>query len=580
MEQVNNSITLKAIQEILSDQFLIPSYQRGYRWEKLQVTTLLDDIQEFENKEKKKDEIYCLQPVVVRKNRTSWEVIDGQQRLTTIFILLKYIHRILNYNLKIFNISYESRTTSESFLENVDNTPDDSNIDYHHMSQAYIAIAGWFEEKSNSLLTATKIYPVLLEKVKIIWYQLADDQQTDPIDVFTRLNLGKIPLTDAELIKALLLKSENFSSADAESKSNKRIQLRQLIIANQWDQIEYALQDKGFWYFLTNEHPKDGPKISFILDLVAGNKGKSDVYHTFRYFNAELEKRKDQSLNDRVVNLWQSIYGCYQSLQEWYSERDLYHLIGFLLAVPSGTRAYRNDYSIRSLQEKSSVYTKTEFKEYLKECISNIVEGNIAELDYDNREKVRVVLLMFNIQSLLLNDRSNARFQFDRFKSEYWDIEHIHAVRSRLPENLAQQKEWIEVLIQEAGDELSPELTSRATRFLAMDLNQSKMEFEPLANEIISLFDDDLNTANLDGIGNLTLLDMATNRSYKNAIFPVKREKIIRQDEKGSFIPICTKNVFLKYYTHMPEQLTVWTKHDMEAYRNKIAATLSEYRVS
>lgn len=64
--------------------FNIPAYQRGYRWGKLQVKTLLNDLYQKANDSTKKD--YCLQPIVVlRKGEGEYDLIDGQQRLTTIY---------------------------------------------------------------------------------------------------------------------------------------------------------------------------------------------------------------------------------------------------------------------------------------------------------------------------------------------------------------------------------------------------------------------------------------------------------------------------------------------------------------
>lgn len=75
-----NPIRLKSIGELLNEQFNIPSYQRGYRWSVRQVEELLNDILEFQ--QSKNDGFYCLQPIVVKKNRdieNVWDVIDGQQ---------------------------------------------------------------------------------------------------------------------------------------------------------------------------------------------------------------------------------------------------------------------------------------------------------------------------------------------------------------------------------------------------------------------------------------------------------------------------------------------------------------------
>lgn len=70
----------------ITGDFFVPSYQRGYRWGSDEVKRLLDDI--YSNGQSN----YCLQPVVVRKLVDSYELIDGQQRLTTLFLIYKYMH--------------------------------------------------------------------------------------------------------------------------------------------------------------------------------------------------------------------------------------------------------------------------------------------------------------------------------------------------------------------------------------------------------------------------------------------------------------------------------------------------------
>ena len=72
---VENDIKLLSIKKIIKEKFIIPSYQRGYRWKAQQVNDLLDDIWEFSQKERKIDEFYCLQPIVVRKNIYKWKFL-------------------------------------------------------------------------------------------------------------------------------------------------------------------------------------------------------------------------------------------------------------------------------------------------------------------------------------------------------------------------------------------------------------------------------------------------------------------------------------------------------------------------
>ena len=76
-------------------------------------------------------------------------------------------------------------------------------------------------------------------------------------------------------------------------------------------------------------------------------------------------------------------------------------------------------------------------------------------------------------------------------------------------------------------------------------------------------------------LGNLTLLDYQTNRSYHNKLFPIKREIIIERDKGEVFIPVCTKNVFLKMYSKNVTNYMQWSKEDAE-YFNEIKKTLEE----
>jgi hypothetical protein len=72
-------------------------------------------------------------------------------------------------------------------------------------------------------------------------------------------------------------------------------------------------------------------------------------------------------------------------------------------------------------------------------------------------------------------------------------------------------------------------------------------------------------------------LDSETNRGYKNAVFPLKRKTIINRDKSGVFIPICTKNVFLKYFSEYPPKISFWTQDDREKYEADLFKVLNNY---
>lgn len=291
-----NFITLKVVNEILSENFFIPAYQRGYRWTSQQVKDLLNDIAEFtpkENLETGEKTWYCLQPVIVKQIEDKWDVIDGQQRLTTIFLILNYLNQgyAENRRKRLFSLEYETRNGSEDFLKNKlsEENIDDSNIDYFFISSAYQAIAKWFTEKGQNF-DISNFESKFLFSTKVIWYEIV---QNDAIEIFTRINLGKIPLTNAELIKALFLNSSNFE----DKKDNSKIRLKQLEIASEWDRIEYSLQDDSLWYFLNNTESDFATRIEYVFDLIADKpKEVEDEYFTFRYFSEKFKQKTEKEI--------------------------------------------------------------------------------------------------------------------------------------------------------------------------------------------------------------------------------------------------------------------------------------------
>lgn len=221
----------------ITGQFFVPSYQRGYRWGRDEVTRLLDDI--YANGTKN----YCLQPIVVKRQDNKYELIDGQQRLTTLYLIFKYMYDASGgffFSAPKFSLEYETRNQSAEFLENLDSTRVNENIDFHFIGSAYSIIKQWFEDRDRQL-AMINVAKYLSENVKVIWYEVGEDE--DSIALFTRLNIGKIPLTSAELVKAMFLSKDNNPDMTRQ---------RQEEISLQWDNIEKELHNNSLWYFLTN----------------------------------------------------------------------------------------------------------------------------------------------------------------------------------------------------------------------------------------------------------------------------------------------------------------------------------------
>ena len=553
---MENILELKTINELNQYSFFIPSYQRGYKWSYKEVEDLLNDIDEFKPKSISDSDDktwYCLQPIVVKKREKDFEVIDGQQRLTTIFLILNYLNQdfVTEKRDKLFELDYETRTGTKDFLKTLGTATSAENIDFYYISTAYRSINNWFSNRPQNFDQGDFRSKFKFHS-KIIWYESSEDNS---ISIFTRINIGKIPLTNSELIKALFLNSANFDKNKID-----KLRLKQLEISTEWDAIEHALQNNSFWYFLTGSKISTN-RIEFIFDLMNEEEDSNDKYSTFRFFNKKFQKKSQEAIESN----WKEIKDYFQRFNEWFNERDLYHKIGYLISI--------NAVTIKNIYKKSSLVAKSEFKKHLDALIKNSIKNvSLEELQYGDKN-VYNILLLYNILTMLNSEKDNSRFPFDIFKNENWDIEHITSVKDTIPDK--NRKEWLDdanVFI----DDTKKNGKALKDRTEKCNVNDDD-EFKTLFEEIVSHFNSDIKDEDINDISNLTLLDSETNRGYKNAVFPFKRKTIIKRDKSGVFIPICTKNVFLKYFSEYPPRISFWTQDDRENYEKDIYSVLDNY---
>ena len=564
-----NKIELWEINKLINKKFYIPTYQRGYRWDDQQVEDLLNDLYEFKNTANTSiGEFYCLQPIVVKKNGELYEVIDGQQRITTILIILKYLNLKQSYC-----IEYATREGSEDFLDKINEyAKEDINqkyIDFYFMKKAFLTVENWFKtmvEEYEEYSLETEMTTYLLRYCKVIWYEIYDE--IDAESIFTRLNIGKIPLTNAELIKALLLKESNFND---EIKINH---LRQVEIADEWDMIENTLQDDKVWYFINHQYIRQPEvRIEYIFDSINySNCEKNGEFATFYKFN-ELLKQKS------VEEIWDEIKDFFQVIMEWYNNQICYHLIGFITSCRLNTI----EDLFREYKEKN--YTKKQFLGSLKETIKKAMKkiGEIEVLDYnDDIEKINMVLLLFNVITVMNKSNAYSRFRFDEYQKNDWSIEHIHAQNAEGILNSSETMlSWIDEHLTSFRTFIDIDGSTKYKRIVDMLENYDRKHltqdsFTKLFDEINKEIESDYGT-DLNNISNLALLDRNTNSALSNSFFDVKRRKIVEKDRAGEFIPVCTRNVFLKYYSEDPSQIHYWSKKDRADYMNAIKSVLSEY---
>lgn len=563
-----NILELREINKLIKERFFFPTYQRGYRWDERQVRELLEDVYEFMQTGRVQDgEYYCLQPVVVKKREDGkYEVIDGQQRLTTIFIIQKFLMK------RTYQIEYASRAGSKDYLENINNQADgqseksDRNVDYYFMSKAYDTVKEWFvqrEDEDEDYTIRDEFNTYLGKYCKVIWYEVEEDANAESI--FTRLNIGKIPLTNAELIKALFLRKRNFD------KDGENYYLRQLEIASEWDMIENSLQNDEVWYFINPRYAvAPATRIEYIFDIISGKSSHDHRNYTFIEFLSLIEE-------NGIIKVWENVKKHYQIIMEWYQNHELYHLIGFLTSSKSSVSV--TDLINTYYSEK---YKKSELKNYIiSEIREYFGEINIDELSYvysGDQVIIKDLLLLFNVITVMNKSSAYSRFPFDSYNKNKWSLEHIHAQNS---EGMGNSKElwlsWIDEHLKSFRQFPDKKYEEVVKALEEVDReNLTKEEFDDLFNEICDKIKDDYGV-DLHCIDNLALLVQKDNSSVGNHFFDVKRNMIIEKDRRGEFIPICTRNVFLKYYSSDPSQIHYWSATDRKDYLATIKSVLTQY---
>ena len=326
------TIEFYSIKDFEGMKFFIPDYQRGYRWTESEVTDLLDDIYAFQKKYPEKS--YSLQPIVVKKlDSGQWEVVDGQQRLTTVLIILQALG-VKDY----YSIKYAVLENSSKHIGHLPVRTLNDDINIFHMNKAYDTIIEWIDKNVRAKDTHKESKPSQKDKVKdlvnfvqenlkFLWYRTDMVDDADGEKIFRRLNFGKIELTQSELIKALFLAKDNFNGP-----VNRREE-----IARQWDLYEAYLQDDEFWLFLTNEKDNSSPtRIEFILRFLVeaypkmfDNYDQDDLNSRdglFRAYYAIYAKDKEA-----FMRLWDKAIETMDVWRIWCDDVILYHLVGFML---------------------------------------------------------------------------------------------------------------------------------------------------------------------------------------------------------------------------------------------------------
>lgn len=616
MEEYLTTGSLVSVAELMGRKFRVPAYQRGYRWTKKEVTDLLEDLWEFHQSEPKKQRFYCLQPIVIQKNGEFYDVLDGQQRLTTLYLLLSYLddrRREDGYSAPLFEISYASRPESQQFLAagGFREASDGRNIDFAYMSSAYQTIKEWFEPTDptdNSHQGAKgKLIPRLLDEsgnganVRFVYYEVCADEH--PIQVFLRLNKGKIPLTDGELVKALLLQTDKYAALNEKDgvRVADEVKSRLDLIAAEWHKIETRLHESEFWGFLGVKLP-GASHIDLLLRALAkslpgdpavdwDNRRNSrpafTVLHNYieqclAEGNGKESKSKARFRLEIVEQLWERVVMLFEILEVWWNDYEIYHQIGYLLHfVASENREERIFTWLQDFEKEGIV----KFKQRLLGEISKSIKDP-ASLVYENAEGNKAIyslLLLHNVHRTMQSPEK-MRFPFHLFCKEEWELEHIYPQHPKIPEKWEERKEWLKNVSEnvEKGIIAFPEELKSTIKEL-LNQTESNEEKGALDEHFQSILQAYWATPNaidkaedLHSVGNLCLLPKALNISVSNHPFAVKRN-ILRQKVGAAYVPTATREVFNKVFSAHPASYLYWEATDVQDYLKELCATYHFY---
>lgn len=562
----------------------IPNYQRGYKWEISNVEDLLNDINNINNIDKNE---HCLHNLTIIENENKWEIIDGQQRLTTIFLILKYLGK------EYYSLSYKIRQNTEYFFNNeindiIKNLKDNKykkelelfndmknknnnyyKQDIYYICRALFTIYNWFNKNYKD-----KPIEEFIEKLESVYFYKHEIKTNIKGEtIFSNLNSGRVPLTYIELIKADLI----INISKLESKGNENeilINEKRSNIGRLWDEMESWLAQDEVWYWIA---PKNNSvnKLLLLFNLCSELKEGENIYE--KYYNYVYDKNLKCDYS-KIKTIWENIKNYYYTIKDWYLNNDLYHLIGIIVSFGININEF--------IENNSNIKNKNELKSKLKNEIiihlkltnkdNKLKFGDIdyLELDYNNDKVNKIFTLLNCLEGYNYNKNEfneHFRYRFDIHNKYKWSIEHIIPRNPKKDTILDYFNDIIE-LLNEQNEELEKikgEIKEKLNEPKYKEFNGSIEKLKLSNNDKLKeeFIEDFNNIININNIGNLALLGIDTNSSLKNKIFKEKRNILLKFiSNEGRFIPPLTLKVFSKTFDSANGEEMYWTHEDFNKY--------------
>lgn len=582
------------LKEQSKDYFNIPLYQRGYKWEAKHVIKLLNDVSNFEHADTK---FYCLQNITIVPKDNYFNVVDGQQRLTTLTILLAYLNqkKLVHNKVRFPNNSIREETNKfiNEIITNAEaifpdnsweffskNNPNYDHQDIYHIYDVYQTIEIWFTEKVNKNPSYDiELYKTkLLKHVKVIINKI-DDVNTSEEKIFGNLNSKRIALDGADLIRAILITrvAQEEGKREADIKNIVRVNERRVKIGWELDQINNWWSHENvknyFSKFVTIRSEEIGVGIKLF------NDDKYPINVLYLLFAEKIKEKKltlelIEQNNNNALGLYKELTKLNSTLQDWFQDREIYHFLGYIF-----NQKQRKDITFSTIWEywKTSE-TRFEFCNQLKSIIKNTLLVEEDLIDFENTDinwyhnesgkLVSALILMDIIHCLQENQPFLPPKAFTKSSN---DIEHIFP---KNPEKVKDRKDYVAFLnknIVKNGEEFD------------LDQFDTMKDNEEYITKINLFIDKHINTIKINSIGNLVLLYSSLNRSISNSLYSKKRSRIIEFFNDGNFIQPHTFKVFVRYFNDLKNtnnDYEHWTNEDIKANASRISLELKNFLIN
>ena len=590
-------------------KYAIPPYQRGYKWEKQDIERLLQDINDFIPNDEL-DLFYCLQNITLVEKGEVFNVVDGQQRLTTLTVILSYFGE---YPLINDKLCYNVREETERFLckyifkeSNIRDfeswegflkaTYEDDDYDFQdifYLFTAYKTVQEWFKDRpqvegvmKNKILNHLKLIVNLPKNI--------DEQE-----LFENLNGKRVPLDGADLIRALIItrvaKTE-VGELDDTTKQNVLINERRVKIGLMLDTINLWWTDTNkqdyFKQFTKEAKISDTSSVKFDdktypinnlykLYCLVYNKGVLNM----DFF--EKKSTEEGFLLDLQI--------LQRTMENWYNDSQLYHHILFTSIHASESNKekgltkltfsdfyhtwkefHRKDFI---LWMKQRIAHCEPFDDLLGQCDISLEENErkAKEENWFDNKLVSVSTLLDIIS--ILSTNSNGRLAAKYFKAHKEDLENIFPQtpigdktkdKDKQTQILKQYLSIIHKLSQEEKIIIDDE-----------DIDWDNIEWRNGIKEQINNLITEL--IPIDSLGNMCVLHESVNRGYGNDFFLEKRIDIMRKSQKGYFIRPHVYDAFNKIFLERQEDtidmasMTKWDKDDILERRRYIITEIHKF---